>query len=80
VGLLCSNEVHLLKCSDGLAIGLQFKLVVDGHWTYSADHPTMQDGENVNNVLEVSFWGKTSQSKLPTCGDFISNEMFSCSP
>mmetsp|Transcript_2128 Transcript_2128/g.3418 ORF Transcript_2128/g.3418 Transcript_2128/m.3418 type:complete len:176 (-) Transcript_2128:222-749(-) len=31
----------------------QYKLIVDGHWTYSADHPTAKDGENINNVLEV---------------------------
>lgn len=23
----------------------QYKWIVDGHWTYSADHPTVQDGE-----------------------------------
>jgi hypothetical protein len=31
-----------------------YKLVVDGNWTYSADHPTIKDGENINNVLDVS--------------------------
>jgi hypothetical protein len=31
----------------------QYKYVVDGHWTYSADHPTMDDGGNINNWLEV---------------------------
>ncbi|GFR41929.1 hypothetical protein Agub_g2722 [Astrephomene gubernaculifera] len=30
-----------------------YKFIVDGHWTYSADHPTVQDGNNINNVLEV---------------------------
>ena len=31
----------------------QWKLIVDGHWTYSADHPTLQDGVHTNNKLEV---------------------------
>lgn len=31
----------------------QWKLIVDGHWTYSADHPTLQDGVHTNNVLDV---------------------------
>jgi hypothetical protein len=31
----------------------QYKLIVDGSWTYSADHPTATDGSNINNVLEV---------------------------
>lgn len=31
----------------------QYKLVVDGVWSYSGDHPTMDDGGNTNNFLEV---------------------------
>jgi len=31
----------------------QYKLIVDGNWTYSADHPTAKDGDNINNTLEV---------------------------
>ncbi|KXZ48593.1 hypothetical protein GPECTOR_26g496 [Gonium pectorale] len=30
-----------------------YKFVVDGNWTYSADHPTIKDGNNINNILEV---------------------------
>ncbi|KAG2440133.1 hypothetical protein HXX76_004246 [Chlamydomonas incerta] len=30
-----------------------YKFVVDGNWTYSADHPTLQDGNNINNYIEV---------------------------
>lgn len=30
-----------------------YKFVVDGNWTYSMDHPTVQDGNNINNVLDV---------------------------
>ncbi|KAG2454888.1 hypothetical protein HYH02_000719 [Chlamydomonas schloesseri] len=30
-----------------------YKFVVDGNWTYSADHPTLQDGNNTNNYIEV---------------------------
>ncbi|GFH05789.1 uncharacterized protein HaLaN_00311 [Haematococcus lacustris] len=31
----------------------QYKLIVDGNWTFSADHPTARDNNNTNNVLEV---------------------------
>jgi protein-tyrosine phosphatase len=30
-----------------------FKFVLDGTWAASLDYPTYQDGDNVNNVLEV---------------------------
>lgn len=30
-----------------------FKFIVDDRWTYSADHPTYQDGHNINNYIEV---------------------------
>jgi hypothetical protein len=30
-----------------------YKLIVDGSWTFSADHPTALDGGNMNNTLEV---------------------------
>ncbi|KAF5840147.1 protein-tyrosine phosphatase-like protein [Dunaliella salina] len=31
----------------------QYKFIIDGNWTYSADHFTTQDGNCVNNLLEV---------------------------
>jgi hypothetical protein len=30
-----------------------FKFVLDGRWAASHDYPTIQDGDNLNNVLEV---------------------------
>ncbi len=27
----------------------------DGRWTYSIDHNTMQDGDNINNWLDVEY-------------------------
>ncbi|GLC68762.1 hypothetical protein PLESTF_000734000 [Pleodorina starrii] len=30
-----------------------YKFVIDGNWTYSADHPTLRDGNNINNYIEV---------------------------
>eukprot|EP00887_Chlorella_sp_A99_P006117 scaffold22.g6117.t1 len=33
----------------------QYKFIVDGNWTYSADHPTLLDGGNVNNYVVVPF-------------------------
>ncbi|GIL97365.1 hypothetical protein Vretimale_3018 [Volvox reticuliferus] len=32
-----------------------YKFIIDGNWTYSADHPTLQDGNNINNYIEVGF-------------------------
>lgn len=31
----------------------QYKLIFDERWSYDADHPTLQDGGNVNNFLDV---------------------------
>ncbi|KAK9846581.1 hypothetical protein WJX81_006986 [Elliptochloris bilobata] len=31
-----------------------YKLIVDGRWTCSADHPTFMDGETLNNYVEVA--------------------------
>jgi len=31
----------------------QYKFIIDGNWTYSADHFTTQDGNCINNLLEV---------------------------
>lgn len=33
----------------------QYKLIFDGRWSYSADHPTLRDGDNVNNYVEVAY-------------------------
>ena len=30
-----------------------YKFIFDGHWSYSADHPTLNDGGNINNYVEV---------------------------
>ena len=30
-----------------------YKFVFDDRWTYSADHPTLDDGGNINNYVEV---------------------------
>jgi len=34
-----------------------YKFIVDGRWTYSMDRPLMQDGDSVNNFLDVGFPG-----------------------
>ena len=30
-----------------------YKFIFDDVWTYSADHPTLLDGGNINNYVEV---------------------------
>eukprot|EP00191_Tetraselmis_sp_GSL018_P022681 CAMPEP_0177625516 /NCGR_PEP_ID=MMETSP0419_2-20121207/30145_1 /TAXON_ID=582737 /ORGANISM="Tetraselmis sp., Strain GSL018" /LENGTH=352 /DNA_ID=CAMNT_0019126475 /DNA_START=320 /DNA_END=1375 /DNA_ORIENTATION=- len=40
-----------------------YKLVWDGHWSYSADHPTFFDGENTNNYIKVKSKGGTAEDE-----------------
>lgn len=40
-------------CDKQMATAPQYKLIMDGHWTYDADHPTVKEGDNINNKLEV---------------------------
>ncbi|GLI59461.1 hypothetical protein VaNZ11_001341 [Volvox africanus] len=56
-----------------------YKFVIDGNWTYSADHPTLQDGNNINNYIEVM--GRTlpehlalAQERLLTAGGDLTVE------
>lgn len=39
-----------------------YKFIFDDRWTYSADHPTLDDGGNINNYVEVV--GNTSDPKV----------------
>jgi len=39
-----------------------YKLIFDDVWTYSADHPTLLDGDSINNYVEVV--GNMSNSKI----------------
>ena len=39
-----------------------YKFIFDDRWTYSADHPTLDDGGNINNYVEVV--GNTSDPKI----------------
>ena len=34
-----------------------YKFIVDGRWTFSMDRPLLQDGDSVNNFLDVGFPG-----------------------
>jgi len=42
----------------------QYKLIIDGNWTYSADHFTVQDGSSINNLLEVGAICKENVSSI----------------
>lgn len=45
---------HRFAVTRHLPAGIfQFKLIVDGHWTYSVDHPTLLDGDNRNNFVSL---------------------------
>lgn len=39
----------------------QYKFIVDGHWTYSCDHPILNDGGNLNNYVTVEFENEDRQ-------------------
>ena len=39
-----------------------YKFIFDDVWTYSADHPTLLDGDSINNYVEVV--GNMSNSKI----------------
>ena len=39
-----------------------YKFIFDDVWTYSADHPTLLDGGNINNYVEVM--GNMSNPKI----------------
>lgn len=45
---------HWVLYRDLMPGQYQYKLVIDGKWTYDPDHPTVQDGDNINNNLVVS--------------------------
>lgn len=58
----------------------QYKLIIDGVWSYSADHPTAKDGENINNVSKVCqryfftealFSGLSKQQYQGGCMDWV---------
>ncbi|KAK9820509.1 hypothetical protein WJX72_011109 [[Myrmecia] bisecta] len=47
-------ETHRFVLDRALPPGrFPFKLIVDGRWTYSADHPTYKDNDNINNYVDV---------------------------
>lgn len=49
-----------------------YKFILDDRWTYSADHPTFLDGDNINNYIEVM--GNTTDPKLRAARDRILSE------
>lgn len=42
----------------------QYKWVIDGKWTYSADHPTILDGGNTNNIVAVLARGAPEEIEM----------------
>ncbi len=46
--------VFYRPCMGMIVFCFQFKLIMDGHWGHSKDHPITKDAENnVNNTIEV---------------------------
>ncbi len=46
------SQRYVLECN--LPVGkFAYKFIFDDVWTYSADHPTLLDGGNINNYVEV---------------------------
>jgi 5'-AMP-activated protein kinase regulatory beta subunit len=55
------NEFTLLKTLDrGVH---QYKFIVDGHWRFATDQPTMRDNQgNINNFIDTTNYAPSSQS------------------
>lgn len=49
-----------------------YKFIFDDRWTYSADHPTLDDGGNINNYVEVM--GNMSNPKINAARDRLLSE------
>ena len=49
-----------------------YKFIFDDRWTYSADHPTLDDGGNINNYVEVV--GNVSNATINTARDRLLSE------
>ena len=49
-----------------------YKFIFDDRWTYSADHPTLDDGGNINNYVEVV--GNMSNPKINAARDRLLSE------
>lgn len=49
-----------------------YKFIFDDRWTYSADHPTLDDGGNINNYVEVV--GNISNPKINAARDRLLSE------
>lgn len=49
-----------------------YKFIFDDRWTYSADHPTFNDGGNINNYVEVV--GNMSNPKINAARERLLSE------
>ena len=49
-----------------------YKFIFDDRWTYSADHPTFLDGDNINNYIEVM--GNMSDPKINAARERLLSE------
>lgn len=59
------SGAHRFELKRSLLPGrYQYKFITDGMWSYSADHPTMRDGDNINNYVEVGSGGDPTAEKL----------------
>eukprot|EP00798_Chlamydomonas_sp_ICE-L_P008085 gene8085-1327_t len=54
VPLVKNNKLGRFEMRRSMLPGsYQYKFIVDGNWTYSMDHPSVQDGQNINNIIKV---------------------------
>ena len=57
--LQLNPQTQRFELERSLPVGkFAYKFIFDDIWTYSADHPTLVDGGNINNYVEVM--GNTS--------------------
>lgn len=66
-------KAHRFTIERDLPVGkFGYKFVFDDRWTYSADHPTFLDGDNINNYVEVM--GNQSDPKINAARERLLSE------
>ena len=67
------NRQHRYVLHRELPVGkFAYKFIFDDKWTYSADHPTLLDGGNINNYVEVI--GNMSDPNINAARDRLLSE------
>ena len=73
IDLQLDPKQHRYVLDRQLPVGkFAYKFIFDERWTYSADHPTLLDGGNINNYVEVM--GNMSNPKINAARERLLSE------